>query len=250
MALVEADYCPHLVHNCLEQLKEGVGCCKVFAERNWCFGKPERRRFCIDRFEYPNLEGVKPAVMVSWDEARGACETEGKRLCLESEWNLACEGGERLPYPYGRVRDSEACNIDRPRPKPEPRSKSDVFVNPRKVGAEVARLDQRVESGARPRCASPFGVHDMTGNVDEWVVNEAHFGPTYEVGKAPPVVSGLKGGYWGPIRARCRPMTTGHDRPFRYYQTGFRCCANAPEGPDGVADAFFEKMTRWRRAAQ
>ena len=57
----------------------------------------------------------------------------------------------------------------------------------------------------------------MTGNVDEWVVNES--------GK--PFKSGSKGGYWGPVRARCRPMTTGHAENFPFYQTGFRCCADA-----------------------
>ena len=28
-----------------------------------------------------------------------------------------------------------------------------------------------------PRCKSSYGVQDMTGNVDEWVANEKHFGP-------------------------------------------------------------------------
>jgi formylglycine-generating enzyme required for sulfatase activity len=66
---------------------------------------------------------------------------------------------------------------------------------------------------------SPYGVHDMVGNVDEWVVNVSQFGHPY--------VSGLKGGYWGPVRTRCRPMTTAHDENFRYYQIGFRCCGDA-----------------------
>jgi hypothetical protein len=62
----------------------------------------------------------------------------------------------------------------------------------------------------------------MTGNVDEWVVNE-HPDPDKEID-----ISGLKGGYFGPIRARCRPMTNSHNRWFRFYQVGFRCCADAP----------------------
>jgi formylglycine-generating enzyme required for sulfatase activity len=60
----------------------------------------------------------------------------------------------------------------------------------------------------------------MTGNVDEWVKNET--------GKCSPHCSGLKGGYWGPIRARCRPMTTFHGEGYSYYQNGFRCCADVP----------------------
>ena len=66
----------------------------------------------------------------------------------------------------------------------------------------------------------------MTGNVDEWVVNERHFEPV-EPGKKRPYISGLKGGYWGPIRARCRPATTSHNEWFRFYQVGFRCCSDA-----------------------
>ena len=45
-----------------------------------------------------------------------------------------------------------------------------------------------------------------------------------DVGFYRPYVSGLKGGYWGPVKTRCRPMTTVHDPNFHYYQVGFRCC--------------------------
>ncbi len=50
-------------------------------------------------------------------------------------------------------------------------------------------------------------------------------------------VSGLKGGYWGPVRDRCRPMTTDHNQWHTGYQIGFRCCEDvgttppAPAGP-------------------
>ena len=57
---------------------------------------------------------------------------------------------------------------------------------------EVERLDQREASGARDRCVSPFGVHDMTGNVDEWVNSEEHKGKSQW--------AGLKGGAWGHVR--------------------------------------------------
>jgi sulfatase modifying factor 1 len=67
----------------------------------------------------------------------------------------------------------------------------------------------------------------MVGNVDEWVNNESQGGKPFR--------SGLKGGYWGPVRTRCRPMTTAHDETFRYYQIGFRCCAGAHEVEDDEA---------------
>jgi hypothetical protein len=224
MLLVEGDYCQVLGHVCLKRIDGPVERCEKYAEPPICEGQIQQKRFCIDRFEYPNLEGVRPVVMVSWMEAKAACEGEGKRLCTGSEWTLACEGAERVPYPYGYTRDATACNIDRPHPDVD----EQALLNPRDVSGEVARLDQRVPSGEMARCKSPYGVQDMTGNVDEWVVNEKHFGPGPADGSERPFISGLKGGYWGPVRNRCRATTTFHNEWFRFYQIGFRCCANAP----------------------
>jgi formylglycine-generating enzyme len=221
MLLVEGEYCPYVGHRCLEWIDEKRDRCKRYHDKPICEGRLESRRFCIDRYEYPNQAGVYPAVMVSWVEAAAACRAEGKRLCTSSEWTFACEGVEKRPYPYGSERDPGACNIDRPYRMPE----LEAFSHDRKISSEVERLDQRAASGSMQRCVSPFGVQDMTGNVDEWVVNER---PDPDKGID---VSGLKGGYFGPIRARCRPMTNSHNRWFRFYQVGFRCCAEPSGGP-------------------
>jgi formylglycine-generating enzyme required for sulfatase activity len=233
MVLVDGEYVPSVGHLCEEYVNEKQDRCRRYRKKPLRSGKARRLRFCIDEHEYPNLAGVKPAVMVDWHDAREACEIEGKRLCLASEWTLACEGSEQRPYPYGWERDREACNIDRPRPEPEP--DFEAFRRPRAISAEVARLDLRVASGERRGCVSEYGVRDMTGNVDEWVINERHFEPLppEKTEEDRPYVSGLKGGYWGPIRARCRPMTTAHNEWFRFYQVGFRCCADPP-GEEGA----------------
>src|SRR5262249_1233220 len=147
-------------------------------------------------------------------EARAMCAAIDKRLCTDSEWTLACEGPERLPYPYGYKRDARACNIDKPYGFPNANRIYSPFLNIQ--NDELTRLARREPSGANTGCASPFGAIDMTGNVDEWVINES--------GK--PFKSGLKGGWWGPVRTRCRPMTTAHEPTFRYYQIGFRCCGD------------------------
>jgi hypothetical protein len=52
-----------------------------------------------------------------------------------------------------------------------------------------------------------------------------------------PYKSGLKGGYWGPVRDRCRPMTTAHYENFVFYQIGFRCCADAAGDMAGAPKA-------------
>src|SRR5215472_6207132 len=213
MVDVEGDYCPSLSQRCLRWVDPDTKeRCAEFDPASRCRGKAVKKHFCIDRFEYPNRPDQRPTVMVNWEQAKATCENEGKRLCHASEWTLACEGQQRFPYPYGYVRSAEACNIDRPHVAVD----GAALEDPTQREAEVARLDQRAPSGAQAACVSPYGVHDMTGNVDEWVLNESQ----------KPYKSGLKGGYWGPVRDRCRPMTTAHSETFSYYQIGFRCCAD------------------------
>lgn len=222
MLEVEGDYCPEVEQKCLRYIDpEGVfpRRCAEFAPTSKCTGKTTAKHFCIDRYEWPNKAGENPVVMKTWYEAKDACANIGKRLCGDSEWTVACEGQERLPYPYGYDRNSEACNIDKPHP--DVNEKALGSSDPKVRDAEAKRLWQGEPSGSRASCVSPYGVFDMTGNVDEWVVNES----------GQPYKSGLKGGYWGPVRDRCRPMTTIHSEGFSFYQIGFRCCSDVPSSP-------------------
>lgn len=224
MVEVEGDYCPYVEQKCTRWLdpKTKLQCAEFekTPAAGRCFMKTEHKHFCIDRFEWPNRAGELPRSMASWNDAKASCQSIGKRLCGDTEWTLACEGPERQPYPYGDgyTRDDTACNVDKPYIWPSP----ERLYDPKTSMEELARLDQREPSGARTSCVTPYGVHDMTGNVDEWVLNVSQ--------NAQPFASGLKGGYWGPVRTRCRPMTTAHEESFRYYQTGFRCCEN-PQVP-------------------
>ena len=225
MVEVDGEYCPTVEQICTRYIpgQEKRDRCAEYRPTARCYGKPEKKRFCIDRYEYPNVSGIKPVVGVTWEESRDLCSASGKRLCKDKEWTLACEGHERVPYPYGFKRDKEACNIDREYIMPD----NDAYGDLKRRSAEIARTDQRDKSGERASCTSPFGVHDMTGNVDEWVVNEKGK-PNEE-----PYVSGLKGGYWGPVRNRCRPMTTDHNQWHSGYQIGFRCCGDVDERSSG-----------------
>lgn len=216
MVEVASTYCPAAQQICVEWISEPRDRCAKYREWVPCVGEAVPKYFCIDRYEYPNREGIRPTVGVTWEDAGRLCSAEGKRLCTDSEWTVACEGNERLPYPYGFERDSTACNIDRPYIVPN----DDAFRDPVQRAAEMERLDQSEPSGSRPGCVSFFGVYDMAGNVDEWVINERG-SPT-----TTPYISGLKGGYWGPVRNRCRPMTTDHNQWHSGYQIGFRCCSD------------------------
>jgi sulfatase modifying factor 1 len=201
--------------HCKKWLKGSPRRCAEFDSGAWSKLKKLSRTpvsFCIDTYEWPNVAGEKPVVDVSWKEASLQCESVGKRLCTENEWTFACEGEGVLPYPYGFIRDATACNIDKPWIRYSTAKLS--FPGTRAYEEETQRLWQGALSGEYEDCISPFGVHDMTGNVDEWTVSTSKRG--YR--------SILKGGYWSVVRTQCRSSTRVHNEEHRMYQTGFRCC--------------------------
>ena len=212
--------------------KVSRGQCIRYAEPIRCFGwdrgaparptsEGRRRplRFCMDRYEWPNRRGEKPRVLTSWEEARGLCASTGKRLCTEAEFNFACEGEEMRPYVYGHARDATQCNFDRPyRPRTFVFSPWDTCQQDDACRAAFDALDQRLPAGSMASCRSDHGVYDLIGNVNEWVVRPDERSPRR---------SGIKGGWWGPVRARCRPTVTFHDEGDYGYEVGFRCCADA-----------------------
>jgi hypothetical protein len=216
MALVEGAFCPDLAYSCLR--RDGHRCAE-YARGAGCRGEPDPRRYCIDRYEWPNRIGENPRVYVDWYEAKRLCGSVGKRLCRRSEWMLACEGPKRLPYPWGFVRQPSPCNIDRAAiPFDVP-----AMMDEATREDELARLWQADRLGAHPDCVSAFGAYDMSGNVDEWTDNLADDPST-------PEPSTLNGGYWGPVRDTCRLTTTTHGPSFAFYQVGFRCCGDTIDG--------------------
>lgn len=240
MQYVDTTYCPDPELECLKKehnKPNKILICHEFAaqEQQKCKTETRRQRYCIDKYEYPNKEGAHPPVMVDWYDSLALCQEQGKRLCWESEWVAACEGPKKTPFPYGYKRDPNVCNIDNPwfGPSLEKFYSKDLSI----ADAELFRLDQSVSSGELPGCVSGFGVHDQTGNVDEWVNAEA----TYAKSR----FAGLKGGAWGHVRNACRPMTVSHPPEFTYYFVSFRCCADA--APDAAADAD-PKM--WKKPVQ
>ncbi len=194
--------------------------CLRYRRPSRCLSKKRQPlRFCMDRYEWPNTEGELPVLLVTWREARKACRGAGKRLCTADEFSFACEGEQLWPYSYGYERDPERCSIDKPYVRLERALLPfDHCQRSAACKEQLAKVDQRVPSGSMPRCTSPFGVLDLHGNVNEWVERP---------GEDPPWRSGLKGGWWGPARSRCRPMVTVHDENYVGYEVGFRCCRDA-----------------------
>jgi formylglycine-generating enzyme required for sulfatase activity len=209
MVLVDGAYCPEVKQTCLRWLDPPGPYqefrCAVYAKPECLSKERVQMRFCIDRDEYTPPGEELPVVHQSWTTASAVCESLGKRLCMESEWQLACEGPDMHAYPYGDGfhRDVTACNIDRAN-----------------LGRPNSGLrDLRTPSGSHPRCVSPYGVFDMSGNVEEWT--------TLDHPSDPSEVSSMKGAWWLPGRNHCRAATTGHGQIYEGPQVGIRCCEAA-----------------------
>jgi sulfatase modifying factor 1 len=167
--------------------------------------------FCIDRYEAPNRRGATPLVMQSLVDAEAFCLARGKRICREREWQAACHSIDHRRWSRGQ--DSTACN------NRHPWVPFDInrFAHPRTQADEVARLLRASPSGAFPRCRTPEGVFDLDGNVEEWVLSD---------NPASPWRGTLKGGFWAKPFPTCEASNDVHEPTFRFYETGFRCCAD------------------------
>jgi formylglycine-generating enzyme len=203
MVLVEGDYCPKVEHRCLRYLdKSGKfkrARCAEYEPKARCLSPKKRRlSFCIDRDEQVAKESSLPLTGRTLPQAARICAAAGKRLCRESEWNFACEGEEMRPYPYGWNRDPAACNAD----------KKTI------VGKGGTMVSLAAPPGSYPACTSPFGVRDMTGNVEEWVQREDY-----------PNRGAMKGAYWLPTSNHCRAAQRIHGPLYSGLELGFRCCA-------------------------
>lgn len=216
--------------------------CEEFSTQGRCTGKMVKKRFCIDRYAWPNKKGHKPEVMNRFYQAQVKCAAVGRRLCTESEWTFACEGPKMKPFPYGYVRDTNQCHGDEEWDSP----------NMTKVAQrdedELRRL-YKAEASGQPGCRSDFGVYDLPGNTDEVVASE-----TFEAGWRGKYESVHTGGPWYKgVRNQCRPKIYTHNEGFYYYFLSFRCCADAgavetdPRTPKQKAKGW--EMTRVERLA-
>jgi protein-disulfide isomerase len=147
-----------------------------------------------------------PALRTSWFEAKAACAKAGRRLCTEAEWVSACQGAaavddnqngqladdkiEGTAYPYGDFYEKGRCwdaQDDASRP---------------------------AYTGESPGCATPTGLYDLTGNVEEWA------------GDSPERAVLLGGAFdTSDDHARCYRRNDTFGPGYAAPRTGFRCCS-------------------------
>ena len=158
-----------------------------------------------------DIEGAldHPVVQVSQRDAAAFCRHYGWRLPTEQEWEFAARGTDRRRYPWGEERpDHEGpllanfgavacCAADA----------ADGYLRTAPVGSFAAGV-------------SPFGLHDMAGNVWEWTASPYPPRPEW--------VS-LRGGGWG-NDPYCLRVSYRHGNPpdIGLAMVGFRCAADAP----------------------
>jgi formylglycine-generating enzyme required for sulfatase activity len=203
--------------------------------------KPRRRvyldRYAIDRYEVTNAQyrrfvdatghatprfsapvdpgtltgPAQPVVGVTWHDAEAYCRWAGKRLPTEAEWEKAARGVDGRTYPWGDRWD------------------------PSRANSKESGLGGTAPVGSYPRGASPYGVHDMAGNVWEWVADwyaadyYRRSMPRNPMGPDAGTWKVLRGGAWGYLPSLLRTTARLSTTPDLHNTVvGFRCATSIP----------------------
>jgi sulfatase modifying factor 1 len=164
------------------------------------------------RFEHSHL----PVSMVSWDDARDYCAFRGLRLPTEAEFERAARGARGRRYPWGELFNRRAANHGRF--GWDVTDSTDGFAELAPIGSFSAGV-------------TPDGIHDLAGNVAEWVQDRyvARYDPGDRVDPQGPGVGSasvrvVRGGSYTTGRSLLRGAARSFAEPSeRRPSLGFRC---------------------------
>lgn len=163
--------------------------------------------------ETPVVHIDQPVRWVNWMDAMGYCLWAGKRLPTEAEWEKAARGTDGRMYPWGNETPTPA-----------------HAVFGLKEGADTVSA-----IGNRDKGKSPYGVHDMAGNLYEWTIDwydEQFYSKNPAINPRGPAEGAAKvqrGGSYtnAPYRLRSTFRTKG-DPTEHDPNVGFRCAQDVP----------------------
>lgn len=177
------------------------------------------------RNKYCNLDAPQrnkhPINCVDWKEAKQYCSWKNGRLPYEAEWEKAARAGTQSRYPWGNQVSCKNAILDD--------GKTTGSVKGEHDGCGEDRTWARGK-----RKANAFGLHDMHGNVGEWMHNwyapdaiPKHYGKGNLALPNKGVRKLVRGGSWDENRQNLRSSFRNVKLPESgksvYGSIGFRC---------------------------
>ena len=207
-----------------------TGSCKHAGRENeWDGITPQDKRAFdpLCNIRDPDRLGKHPINCVDWNMAAAFCANEKKRLPTEAEWEFAARGSDGRLYPWGDEPPSaahlNACGKECVAWGKKNRVDEFAMYNADDGWANTAPV------GSFPEGRSPFGLHDVVGNVWEWTADwfAPYTAAAAEEPKGPDQGDArvIRGGAWnGAQPSWVRPTFRYRDAPDkRSYGVGFRC---------------------------